>query len=219
MSSGVSHLFDLDEVVRGLLNLSSGVCHSFVYLHVFIVFLLLFFVLSGSVVILWTLTLIWTLYFVVIMTLYGVDLLVVYNYFLFQEVLGLLFVIGLGSLPSVFLLAKLGVSPFHAWGFYVLEYLNGQVLIWFLVYQKLTIIPGLILVLLPLSGLLLWGLVLIYLQVLGLSRLKSLVFISSTESASWLILLSLWRLRDFYFLILVYFASRVLAIGSAYEAS
>lgn len=107
----------------------------------------------------------------------------VYNYFLYQEVLGLLFVVGLSSsLCSILVIGKLGLSPFHAWGFYILEYLNGQILIWFLVYQKLVIVPSLLLVLLPVNRLILGRLLLLYCQVLGLSSLKCLVFVRSTES-------------------------------------
>jgi len=67
--------------------------------------------------------------FVVLGACCRVSFLVLFNYFILQEVLGLLLLLGLSGVGSCFLLAKLGVAPFHFWGFYLLEHLRGQLLL------------------------------------------------------------------------------------------
>lgn len=191
-----------------------------ILVFLFLPFLFISSALSGAALFLWGLLFLWTLVFVVSLAIYGVPLLVIYNYFVFQEALGLLFLMGFGvSRPSLLILAKLGFSPFHAWGFYLLDYLRGQILVWFLVYQKLRVLPALLSILYPLNFLVLFGLFVLYRQVLGLTSLKRLVFVSSVESSGWLLLMGLWGIGDFYLLAFFYFLARFFSLGLAREGS
>lgn len=176
------------------------------------------FLFSKRYVYFWALLLLWRLYFVLGMLFYRVPVLVLYNYFIYQEVLGLLFLINLRRIfPYLLLMAKVGVSPFHVWGFYLLDYLGGPLFIWFIVYQKVVILPLLVFVLLLRHGLVILGLLGLYCSMVGTLSLKSLVYISATESLRWLLLVGVFCTIDFYMLSFFYFVVRYYFVSSSYK--
>nr|YP_010618325.1 NADH dehydrogenase subunit 2 [Camallanus lacustris]WAX01715.1 NADH dehydrogenase subunit 2 [Camallanus lacustris] len=111
----------------------------------------------------------------------------VLNYFLVQEVCGFLFLV-CSSYQVVFLLVKMGVSPFHFWVFMVCKDLDMILLSWFLSMQKLPYV----LVYMVLSSslflfILFFGVMVCHFQYFFLSDMVSAVLVSSTESFNWVL--------------------------------
>jgi len=136
------------------------------------------------------------------------------NYFLIQEFLGFLFIIFSGFLLQfLILLIKIGVSPFHFWLYSVSSTLNNYNLIWFLTFQKIPFIP----VLLFLFNyiylfLLIFGLLICYIQIFILKNFKFIFIISSTESFNWLFFGLIFGIWGFTFLSIYYFFNIIFLI-------
>uniref|UniRef100_A0A1I7WD97 NADH dehydrogenase subunit 2 n=1 Tax=Heterorhabditis bacteriophora TaxID=37862 RepID=A0A1I7WD97_HETBA len=108
----------------------------------------------------------------------------IFNYFVIQETLGLLFLVFSSNyIQFIILIMKIGVAPFHFWVFSVTNSIFNYGLVWFLTIQKLP----LMVVLLQLFAsdivyLFLFGLFICYLQMFMLKGYKNLLIVSSTES-------------------------------------
>ena len=128
------------------------------------------------------------------------------NYFIIQEVLGFCFLlVSVEWIQFIILLMKAGVAPFHWWVFRVTNNINGLGVMWFLTFQKLPFIP-VIQYLLSSQFLyvLLFGIVLCYLQLIFIKGYKSILVLGSTESFYWLILIMAFRLFSGLLLRIIY---------------
>jgi len=129
--------------------------------------------------------LILTLLFVLIMQFYKVSLIVVFNYLLFQEVLGLLLLWRMQPWQVIVVMYfKIGVPPFHYWVVSVVESLRGFVLLWFITYHKLILFPALIMLTGDSLLLLIYGLCLLYFQLFLTTSYRRLSVLVSQESLS-----------------------------------
>lgn len=67
------------------------------------------------------------------------------NYFVLQEILGLIFILFSNVLIQVLVVfLKLGVSPLHFWVFSILNGLSFNLVFWFLTFQKIVFLSILI---------------------------------------------------------------------------
>jgi hypothetical protein len=179
----------------------------FIPFLVFVFLFLLLFLFNG-IIIYWLIFFLITFFFLVLMKIYRVNGLVMFNYFFIQEILGILFLISTTSLLQLFyIMMKLGVSPFHYWVFYIQTYLTGFLFIWFLFYHKLPFLYILVQLLIRSYEILFLGLVFLYLQILIVRSLTTLLIISSLESFNWLILMLSMRVINFFHLFLLYYIS------------
>ena len=131
----------------------------------------------------------------------------VFNYFIIQESLGLLFLVFSGGILQFFIvLIKIGVAPLHFWIFNVTNNIINYSLMWFLTFQKL---PFLVILLqifwLNSFYLLIFGLLICYLQIFIIKRYKNLIIISSTESFNWIILGLFFSVLNSLYLFIYYF--------------
>lgn len=136
------------------------------------------------------------------------------NYFIFQEALGLIFLIFLGAgLQFFILILKVGVSPFHFWVYRVISYLDGYLLMWFLTFQKLPFLAVLsYLFSFKFFFLLRFGIFVCYLQIYVLKNFKYLFFVSSTESFNWLFFSLILGASTFLFFSIYYILNMMILI-------
>lgn len=137
---------------------------------------------------------------------------VLVNYFIIQEVVGLLFLFfNFFIAQLIFLFIKVGVAPFHFWLFGVLWGVYDYSFFWFLTFQKLPFIMvffslGVTFTLF----LLILGLFFCYFQIFLLKRFKFLIILSSTERFNWFLIVnslifSVSFYLFFYYLIIISF--------------
>lgn len=184
----------------------------FFYIFIFLIFLFFFLnIFFSNVVFWWSIFVLITLLFLFINKV-SLSFSRSLNYFVFQEFLGLIFLISLGLTFQFFiLLIKVGVSPFHFWGFSILSYLDRFLLIWFLTFQKLPFIPVIIYLFRSLYFIVFFfGLVYCYFQIYILKNFKFMFFVSSTESFNWLLfglIFGFWGviLLFFYYIFNIFF--------------
>ena len=135
-----------------------------------------------------------------------------FNYFILQEVLGLVFLLfTAGYLQLLVIFFKIGVAPLHFWVFRVLNGVYGFNLMWFLTFQKL---PFLVILLQLMDSfyvvLLLVGLLVCLMQMLLMKSYKNLLILSSTESFNWVVVgyvmsfLSVFVIFMYYFILMLY---------------
>nr|YP_009162027.1 NADH dehydrogenase subunit 2 [Litoditis aff. marina PmIV]AKS28877.1 NADH dehydrogenase subunit 2 [Litoditis aff. marina PmIV] len=139
----------------------------------------------------------------------------VFNYFIIQESLGLLFLVFSGSMLQFFIvLMKIGVAPLHFWIFNVTNNIINYSLMWFLTFQKL---PFLVILLqmfwLNSFYLLMFGLLICYLQMFIMKSYKNLIIISSTESFNWIILGLFFSVLNSLYLFIYYFVLMAMLIS------
>lgn len=139
----------------------------------------------------------------------------IFNYFVIQERLGLLFLVFYRRFFQFFIiLIKIGVAPLHFWIFTVTNNVFNFNLIWFLTFQKL---PFLVILLqifwLNASILLIFGLLICYLQIFLLKSYKNLIIISSTESFNWIIIGLFFSFFNSLYLFFYYFILIVILIS------
>nr|YP_009050219.1 NADH dehydrogenase subunit 2 [Nematodirus oiratianus]AGZ64207.1 NADH dehydrogenase subunit 2 [Nematodirus oiratianus] len=137
-----------------------------------------------------------------------------FNYFVLQESLGLLFLLlSFGFLQFILLLLKIGVSPLHFWIFSVLDGVYGFNLVWFLTFQKM---PFLFVMMQFVYNVFVWvfvvGLLVCLLQMLLVKSLKNLLVLSSTESFNWMFLSFVFSFLSVFFLFLYYLVLMVMLI-------
>nr|YP_009050207.1 NADH dehydrogenase subunit 2 [Nematodirus spathiger]AGZ64195.1 NADH dehydrogenase subunit 2 [Nematodirus spathiger] len=173
---------------------------------VFMVFLFsLIAVLVNNVVVWWSIFLLMTLLFVSLnkgLMSYSS----LFNYFVLQESLGLLFLLlTMGFFQFIVLLLKIGVSPLHFWIFSVLDGVYGFNLVWFLTFQKM---PFLFVMLQFVYGMFVFvfvfGLLVCLFQMLLVKSFKSLLVLSSTESFNWMFLSFIFSFLSVVFLFVYY---------------
>lgn len=144
--------------------------------------------ISNNIVVYWRLFLIITLLFVILNKEKG-GYISNFNYFIIQEVLGLIFLLFSRSFIVFFvILIKIGVAPLHFWIFSITNNIRNLRLIWFLVFQKVPAFFILIQNFYNYIYLLLFGLLLCYLQLYLMKGQKNIIIISSTESFNWIII-------------------------------
>nr|YP_009445103.1 NADH dehydrogenase subunit 2 [Marshallagia marshalli]ATV81512.1 NADH dehydrogenase subunit 2 [Marshallagia marshalli] len=114
----------------------------------------------------------------------------IFNYFILQESLGLMFLmLTFGYLQLLILMLKIGVAPLHFWIFSVTNGVYGFNLMWFLTFQKLPFLLVLVnLVIVKVVLLLFMGLLFCLVQMFLTKTYKNLLILSSTESFNWLLL-------------------------------
>ena len=139
----------------------------------------------------------------------------IFNYFVIQESLGLLFLVFTSGFFQFFIIIiKVGVAPLHFWIFNVTNNIFNFNLIWFLTFQKL---PFLVILLqifwLNASILLIVGLLVCYLQMFLLKSYKNLIIISSTESFNWIVIGVFFSFFNSLYLFLYYFILIVMLIS------
>lgn len=137
-----------------------------------------------------------------------------FNYFILQESLGLIFLmLSFGYIQLLILLLKIGVAPLHFWIFSVMNGVFGFNLMWFLTFQKL---PFLLILLQLIVGsvifFILLGLLICILQMLLTKSYKNLLILSSTESFNWVVLGFLISFIRVFFLFIYYFMLMVFLI-------
>lgn len=180
------------------------------FLLIFLCFITIFLtflgIITNNIIIWWSIFLIITIFFILInkgRKRYRS----IFNYFVIQESLGLLFLIFRRRiLPFFIVLIKIGVAPLHFWIFSVTNNIVNYALIWFLTFQKL---PFLIILLqifwLSSFYLLFFGLFICYIQIFSLKGYKNLLIISSTESFNWIILGLFFSFFNSLYLFIYYF--------------
>nr|BAV82763.1 NADH dehydrogenase subunit 2 [Nippostrongylus brasiliensis] len=178
----------------------------YIFLFLLVFFLAGLSLIVNNFIIWWGVFLIMTLLFVMInkMTLSYSSL---FNYFIMQEVLGLMFLLlSVSLLQLLVVLIKVGVAPLHFWIFSVLNNVYGFNLMWFLTFQKL---PFLVIMiqLMEFYVLILFvvGLMMCLVQMLLLKSYKSLLILSSTESFNWIILGFLMSMFSVFLIFMYYF--------------
>lgn len=114
------------------------------------------------------------------------------NYFIVQEFLGFLFLlINFSRFQFLIVIVKLGVSPFHFWFFRFLKDLKGLVFIWLITLQKIPFLSLMVYLGSHKIFLLTLGVVLCFLQIFLIAEVLFIIFISSTESFNWILILIL----------------------------
>nr|YP_010133170.1 NADH dehydrogenase subunit 2 [Enterobius vermicularis]BAV82705.1 NADH dehydrogenase subunit 2 [Enterobius vermicularis] len=163
----------------------------------------------------WGLFLVMDLFFVFLCKLEGCSYSSVINYFIFQEFLGLVFLIvsGWGVIQGVVVMCKMGLLPFHYWLLTVIDGLSGWVLFWFLTGQKLPYM-GILVVLASYVFIVLvfLGFVMVYLQFFVIKDYFMILVLSSTESFNWFFLGVLMNLFSGLVLFLFYFLAGLLLL-------
>ena len=172
----------------------------------FVVFLGLLRMLVNNVLIWWSVFLLITLVFVVLNKRVN-SYRALFNYFVIQESLGLLFLMfSYGYLQLLIVMFKIGIAPFHFWIFRVTNRVFGFNLMWFLTFQKL---PFLLIFLQIITRgviyLLIFGLLLCLFQILLIKTYKNLLILSSTESFNWITLGFLISFLNVFFIFIYYF--------------
>lgn len=121
---------------------------------------------------------------------YELPHIVIFNYYMFQEVLGLLFIFRLSRYSQLLcLMSKIGIAPFHFWLFSLIYYIRGSGILWLVLWRKLPYL-ALPVIYAEVFGLLITvGLVLLYLQMAGVYSSYYLIFLSSVERFRWFMLM------------------------------
>nr|YP_002725718.1 NADH dehydrogenase subunit 2 [Ancylostoma caninum]ACL50544.1 NADH dehydrogenase subunit 2 [Ancylostoma caninum] len=183
------------------------------FLMMFVIFLSLLSLLVNNVFVWWSIFLLMTLVFVMLnkkVNSYST----LFNYFVMQESLGLLFLMfSFSYFQLIVLMFKIGMAPFHFWIFSVTNSVFGFNLMWFLTFQKL---PFLLIFLQMMTGslvfLLLVGLFFCLFQMLLVKTYKNLLILSSTESFNWITLGFLMSFLNVLFIFVYYFVLMIMVI-------
>lgn len=161
----------------------------FLRIHFFLLLVFLFSRLIVNYLFWWSCFLLLRMVFVYISKLWGLDTLSIRLFFLFQEIVGILFLFNFREVFQGFVvLLKVGVSPFHFWLYYLCYFVEGYLLIWLFVLYKASLLPMVLYFYCDWFLLLLFGLCLIYIQIRGVLLYKFIFFFSSLESFGWLLI-------------------------------
>nr|YP_009550279.1 NADH dehydrogenase subunit 2 [Heterorhabditis indica]YP_817453.1 NADH dehydrogenase subunit 2 [Heterorhabditis bacteriophora]ABJ80697.1 NADH dehydrogenase subunit 2 [Heterorhabditis bacteriophora]AZU95938.1 NADH dehydrogenase subunit 2 [Heterorhabditis bacteriophora]QAA11083.1 NADH dehydrogenase subunit 2 [Heterorhabditis indica]QAA11095.1 NADH dehydrogenase subunit 2 [Heterorhabditis bacteriophora] len=178
----------------------------FLFCLFFVLYLTLMAMLVSNVIVWWSIFLLMTIIFI-LLNKGNKSYSGIFNYFVIQETLGLLFLVFSSNyIQFIILMMKIGVAPFHFWVFSVTNSIFNYGLVWFLTMQKLP----LMVVLLQLFAsdmvyLFLFGLFICYLQMFMLKGYKNLLIVSSTESFNWLMLGLFFSFFNVFCLFIYYF--------------
>lgn len=171
-------------------------------------FCTLLILLTNVVVIWWCTFLVLTLVFLIILkeekSFFSIII-----YYVVQEFCGLIFLLIWGTkLTGLVLILKTGVAPLHFWVFPFLAPLNNWTLVWFLTLQKLPYTYPLILVLTTnLIYLLVFGLLIMYSQMLIIKETKFLLVLRSMERYRWGLISRLRESSSVYLYLVIYLVS------------
>nr|YP_011013866.1 NADH dehydrogenase subunit 2 [Cylicocyclus ultrajectinus]WPY71320.1 NADH dehydrogenase subunit 2 [Cylicocyclus ultrajectinus] len=176
------------------------------FMMMFVVFLSLLSLITNNIVIWWSIFLLMTLVFVML-NKQTTSFSSLFNYFIMQETLGLLFLVfSFGYLQLLMVMIKIGMAPFHFWIFSVTNGVYGFNLMWFLTFQKLPFL--LIFLQMMVAKLVLFlmvGLFMCLFQMLLAKTYKNLLVLSSTESFNWITLGFVMSFINVLFLFVYYF--------------
>nr|YP_009353462.1 NADH dehydrogenase subunit 2 [Ancylostoma tubaeforme]AQX91014.1 NADH dehydrogenase subunit 2 [Ancylostoma tubaeforme] len=183
------------------------------FLMMFVIFLSLLSLLVNNVFIWWSIFLLMTLVFVMLnkkVNSYST----LFNYFVMQESLGLLFLMfSFSYFQLIILMFKIGMAPFHFWIFSVTNSVFGFNLMWFLTFQKLPfLLIFLQMMVNSLIYLLIIGLFFCLFQMLLVKTYKNLLILSSTESFNWITLGFLMSFLNVLFIFFYYFVLMIMVI-------
>nr|QCS25207.1 NADH dehydrogenase subunit 2 [Angiostrongylus cantonensis]QCS25231.1 NADH dehydrogenase subunit 2 [Angiostrongylus cantonensis] len=184
----------------------------YVFFFFMVLMMSMFVLLVDNIFFWWSVFLIMTL-LIVFMNKKFLSYSSIFNYFVLQESLGLIFLLLYfgGFLPMLIMMIKIGVAPFHFWLFKVIDGMFGFNLVWFLTIHKLPfLLVFLQLFYLNMVYFLLIGLLVCLFQLFVLKSFKKLLLVSTVESFSWVVLglvMSFFNVLYlfFYYLILMMF--------------
>lgn len=185
-----------------------------VFISLFTLFLTLLRILTNNVIVWWRIFLLITVVFI-LLNKSSKRYTRIFNYFVIQESLGLLFLLCRGGLLQFFIiLLKIGVAPLHFWIFNVTNNIFNYGLMWFLTFQKLPFLTILLQIFwLRSVYILLFGLLICYVQIFVIKSYKNLLIISSTESFNWIVLGVFFSMFNTFYLFIYYFVLIVLLIS------
>nr|YP_009383822.1 NADH dehydrogenase subunit 2 [Cyathostomum catinatum]ARS44124.1 NADH dehydrogenase subunit 2 [Cyathostomum catinatum] len=185
----------------------------FIFLMVFVVFLSLLSLITNNILIWWSIFLLMTLVFVMLNKQTN-SFSSLFNYFVMQESLGLLFLMfSFGYLQLLIVMFKIGMAPFHFWIFSVTNGVFGFNLMWFLTFQKLPfLLIFLQMMVAKLIFFLMVGLFFCLFQMLLVKTYKNLLILSSTESFNWITLGFVMSFFNVLFIFLYYFVLMLMVI-------
>nr|YP_008994651.1 NADH dehydrogenase subunit 2 [Protostrongylus rufescens]AGW80391.1 NADH dehydrogenase subunit 2 [Protostrongylus rufescens] len=114
----------------------------------------------------------------------------IFNYFVLQESLGLLFLLLFFSFfPGLLIMFKVGMAPFHFWVFKVVNNMVDFSLVWFLTVHKLPYLLVFIqLLFFSLVFFMILGILMSLLQMFTMKLFKNLLVLSSIESFNWVVI-------------------------------
>lgn len=180
-----------------------------IFLYFYIFFLIMFF---NSYIFWWSIFLFIRVFFFYLLKSFR-SYLTLINYFVIQEVLGLLFILlYFYNLQFLFLILKVGVSPFHFWVLLVGFFLEGLNFFWFITFQKLPFIPVIYFFFLNSLFFLFLGFLFCYIQIFLFKYFKLFLIVSSLERFNWILLNIFFRGLNFFFIFFYYFVSIVLIL-------
>nr|YP_010271191.1 NADH dehydrogenase subunit 2 [Cylicocyclus elongatus]UKB87203.1 NADH dehydrogenase subunit 2 [Cylicocyclus elongatus] len=185
----------------------------FMFLMMFVVFLSLLSLITNNILVWWSIFLLMTLVFVMLNKQTN-SFSSLFNYFVMQESLGLLFLMfSFGYLQLLIVMFKIGMAPFHFWIFSVTNGVFGFNLMWFLTFQKLPfLLIFLQMMVAKLIFFLMVGLFLCLFQMLLVKTYKNLLILSSTESFNWITMGFVMSFFNVLFIFLYYFLLMLMVI-------
>nr|QZH43794.1 NADH dehydrogenase subunit 2 [Cylicostephanus minutus] len=183
------------------------------FLMMFVIFLSLLSLITNNILVWWSVFLLMTLVFVMLNKQTN-SFSSLFNYFVMQESLGLLFLMfSFGYLQLLIVMFKIGMAPFHFWIFSVTNGVFGFNLMWFLTFQKLPfLLIFLQMMMAKLIFFLMLGLFFCLFQMLLVKTYKNLLILSSTESFNWTTLGFAMSFLNVLFLFVYYFLLMLMII-------
>nr|YP_010892317.1 NADH dehydrogenase subunit 2 [Cylicostephanus longibursatus]WJO90050.1 NADH dehydrogenase subunit 2 [Cylicostephanus longibursatus] len=185
----------------------------FIFLMMFVIFLSLLSLITNNILVWWSVFLLMTLVFVMLNKQTN-SFSSLFNYFVMQESLGLLFLMfSFSYLQLLIVMFKIGMAPFHFWIFSVTNGVFGFNLMWFLTFQKLPfLLIFLQMMVAKLVFFLMVGLFFCLFQMLLTKTYKNLLILSSTESFNWITLGFVMSFFNVLFIFLYYFLLMLMVI-------
>nr|YP_003434464.1 NADH dehydrogenase subunit 2 [Mecistocirrus digitatus]ACX85089.1 NADH dehydrogenase subunit 2 [Mecistocirrus digitatus] len=173
---------------------------------IMVIFLSILSMMINNMIVWWSIFLLMTLLFI-LMNKLTMSYSSLYNYFILQESLGLLFLLlTVNYVQLMILLMKIGVAPMHFWIFSITNGLSLMNLMWFLTLQKLPFLLILLQIMLNyVFFLLIFGLFVCMMQMLMMKSYKNLMVLSSTESFNWILMSFIFSFINVVFVFMYYF--------------
>lgn len=184
--------------------------------------MLVFFILflcGNNLLLYWVVFLIAGVLICFIISFEGFPVLTILNYFFFQELLGIFFILNLLPYMQILILfVKVGLPPFYFWVFYLVRFTSGFFLVWFLLWSKIIYLPVFVIFLEDFIFIILFGLFLIYIHIFCISSFVNVVVLGSMERFSWALLIINISLLTFWVVIFVYIITGLFLFNSSSEA-
>nr|YP_009310875.1 NADH dehydrogenase subunit 2 [Triodontophorus serratus]AOT98909.1 NADH dehydrogenase subunit 2 [Triodontophorus serratus] len=184
------------------------------FLMMLVVFLSLLSLITNNMLVWWSVFLLMTLVFFMLNKKTN-SFSSLFNYFVMQESLGLLFLMfSYSYFQLLIVMFKIGMAPFHFWIFSVTNGVVGFNLMWFLTFQKLPfLLIFLQMMIFKLVFVLMLGLFFCLFQMLLMKTYKNLLILSSTESFNWITLGFLVSFFNVMFIFVYYFVLMMFVIS------